>query len=132
MATRLPSLSACLMIHERWAKPELPRQEQSRTNGAPVLSGPSSRHTQQHGALSPSGRPASAAVRLLLVDVMVVEKNDKSELHDTIFMTPSYSTNGTETVTFISSLFQGFKSKNSRAKPSHDGVHVYFTVKNLL
>ena len=38
------------MIHEVWAKPELPRHEQSLTRGIPDASGPSSRQSQQHAA----------------------------------------------------------------------------------
>ena len=34
-------------MHERWAKPELPRHEQFLTSGMPDASGPSPRHSQQ-------------------------------------------------------------------------------------
>ena len=36
------------MMHERWAKPELPRQEQFLTSGMADASGPSPRQSQQH------------------------------------------------------------------------------------
>ncbi len=36
------------MMHAAWAKPELPRHEQSLTRGIPDASGPSSRQSQQH------------------------------------------------------------------------------------
>ena len=34
-------------MHERWAKPELPRHEQFLTSGMPDASGPSPRQSQQ-------------------------------------------------------------------------------------
>ena len=55
------------MIHERWAKPELPRHEQFLTNGIPDASGPSPRQSQQHrGDAAVSSETAVIIVMLLM------------------------------------------------------------------
>lgn len=61
-----PRWWAFVIMHERWAKPEVPLHEQSRTRSSPDSFDPSSRHSQQHGASS--GWPAAAA--LSVVDIL--------------------------------------------------------------